>query len=169
MEIWKDINGFSGYQVSSCGRVWSIKRNKMLKPALKSNGYLQVCLYKDGIRNYIGVHRLVAENFIDNPDNLPQVNHIDEDKTNNHVENLEWCSPVYNNTYGTRLARCKETINKNNKLGVGVLVYDLNHNIIGEYKSLGAAARELNIPSATLRQASLRPDATTHNYIIRRI
>ena len=93
MEQWRDIEGFDGlYQVSNQGRVKSLKygKEKILKGVKSCNGYLTVGLCKDGkeVRKYI--HRLVAEAFLPNPQNLPQVNHKDEDKTNNCVENLEW-------------------------------------------------------------------------------
>ena len=67
------------------------------------DGYLIVGLYRDGKCKTVRVHRIVAKAFIDNPHNLPEINHIDEDKTNNHVENLEWCTTAYNLTYGHRL------------------------------------------------------------------
>ena len=108
----RPIQGFSGYSVSQDGRVWSDKRNKWLKPRKSNCGYLTVGLTAHGktYRKYI--HRLVAAAWIQNPNNLPQVNHIDEDKTNNSVDNLEWCSARYNSNYGTRNSRiCKPVVN----------------------------------------------------------
>ena len=105
MEIWKDINGFEGYyQISNYGNVRSLDRfdgirnikGKPIMPVLKYNGYLQVGLRKSGMRKYISVHRLVALHFIDNPENKTQVNHIDCNKQNNHVPNLEWVSSKEN-------------------------------------------------------------------------
>lgn len=88
-EIYKDIKGYEGeYMVSNRGNVYSCKRNIVLKPAI-AKGYLRVGLYQDGVRKYFLVHRLVAEAFIPNPKNLPVINHLDEDKTNNDVSNLE--------------------------------------------------------------------------------
>lgn len=110
MEQWRDIKGFEGYQVSNYGMVKSLKfgKEKILKGKKVSSGYLQVGLWKNGecILEYI--HRLVAEAFIPNPQNLPQVNHKDETPTNNHVENLEWCDARYNLNYGTRNQRSAE-------------------------------------------------------------
>lgn len=102
MEIWKDIAGYEGlYQVSNYGNVrslsWSrrgIVRNLYLKK--QNRGYCHVELAKDGIRKAFTVHRLVAEAFIPNPNNYPTVNHKDEDKTNNAVTNLEWCTHSQN-------------------------------------------------------------------------
>lgn len=102
-ETWKDIQWYDGYQISNLGRVKSFKYNKekILRPK-NVKQYLIVSLCKQGkVKNYL-VHRLVAEAFIPNPQNLPQVNHIDEDKTNNCMDNLEWCDAKYNSNYGTR-------------------------------------------------------------------
>lgn len=101
-ELWKDIGGYEGlYQVSNLGRIWSYKTNKILKGSIDSHGYRQVDFRKDGKRKTILLHRLVAKAFILNPDNLPQVNHKDENPLNNHVNNLEWCTQEYNLSYGT--------------------------------------------------------------------
>lgn len=120
MEVWKDIPGYEGlYQVSNLGGVKSIKRpdaagsrllrEKILKPTIGTRGYLNVGLRKDNMQKKIEVHRLVAMAFIPNPQNLPQVNHKDEDKVNNCVDNLEWCSRSYNVNYGTRNGRMTKT------------------------------------------------------------
>jgi hypothetical protein len=109
MEKWKDIDGFEGlYQVSDLGRVRSSYRNsskglgydKILKTRIKHNGYLSVDLCKDGIKKHYLVHRLVAIAFIDNPLNLPIVNHKDEHKDHCEADNLEWCTQQYNVNYG---------------------------------------------------------------------
>ena len=110
-EVWKDIEGYEGkYQVSDSGRVKSLnyrrsKKEKVIKSWKRKDGYLQVVLCKDGEnKNYL-VHRLVAQNFIPNSENLPEVNHKDEDKSNNAVNNLEWCDCSYNINYGTKKER----------------------------------------------------------------
>ena len=104
-EIWKDIYGYEGrYLVSNIGRIKSIRKGKETIIALHSDsdGYLITHLSKDGKRKNVRVHRVVAEAFIHNPCNLPQINHKDEDKTNNAVWNLEWCDCAYNINYGAR-------------------------------------------------------------------
>ena len=130
-EIWKDIPGFEGwYQASNKGRIKSVNRkvnykNKgpirtslahILNPKLSNKGYLEVVLAVNGKLYYKRVHQLVALTFIDNPNNYPYINHINEIKTDNRVCNLEWCSPKQNNDayYGKKL----------------IGQYDLNDNLI---------------------------------------
>lgn len=102
----KDIQGFEGkYAITMTGRVWSYKSQKFLKPQLsrKKAGYLQVDLYdKEGKKVRLYVHRLVAETYIPNPDDQPQVGHIDENPFNNSWDNLYWTNPMNNNNYGHR-------------------------------------------------------------------
>ena len=101
-QVWKDIKNYEGlYEVSNYGNVRSLKFGKIryLKPANNGNGYNDVILCKNGQKKHFKVHRLVANAFIENPNNYPQINHKDEDKTNNKVENLEWCDNQYNTRY----------------------------------------------------------------------
>ena len=106
----KDIKGYEGlYAVTEDGQIWSYRSKKFLKPNKNTSGYLYVILYKDENKKHYFIHRVVAENFIPNPENLLQVNHIDENKTNNAIENLEWCTPVYNTNYGTRNKRASRS------------------------------------------------------------
>lgn len=108
MEIWKEIEGYEGlYQVSNLGNVKSLNKRKgrILKTIKDHFGYLRVRLSKQGELKNHKIHRLVAETFLDNPNNYKQVNHKDENKTNNKVDNLEWCTPKYNCNYGTRNQR----------------------------------------------------------------
>ena len=102
VEEWRAIEGFENYEISNLGRV---RRIEYVKQREDFNGYPIVNLYRDGKGKTLKVHRLVAKAFIENPNNLPQVNHIDEVKTHNNVTNLEWCSQQYNNSWGTRLDR----------------------------------------------------------------
>ena len=104
-EIWRDIEGYKGkYQVSNMGRVKSLNYNNtgkegIMEPHDNGKGYLRVQLCKDGKGKWYRINRLVAQAFLPNPNNLPEVNHIDKDKTNNKVENLEWCTTQYNVEY----------------------------------------------------------------------
>lgn len=112
---WKSPHGYEGlYLVSNTGLVYSLRRKIILKPD-NVKGYLQVCLYNGGIKQRQKVHRLVAELFIPNPNNLPCVNHKDENKSNNLSENLEWCTVSYNNAYGERTRRSTDTQIQNAK------------------------------------------------------
>lgn len=109
-EIWRDCKGYEGiYQVSNFGRVWSVQKQKYLAQ-YDGSGYLKVDLYaKNGKRKKEYVHRLVALNFIGEPPaDKTHVNHKDENKHNNYVENLEWCDQKYNNNYGTFKDRARE-------------------------------------------------------------
>lgn len=145
MENWKDIKGYEGfYQVSDCGRVRSLERDvfspngtvnrhieeKILVPVLNNKGYSLVNLFKNGKGKLMLVHRLVAMAFIPNPENKSQINHRDEVKTNNVVENLEWCSAQENINYGTRTARavqnCRSFKLENNPRARAVFCVELN-------------------------------------------
>ena len=96
----KPIKGWEDkYLIYSDGRVFSIRNNKFLKPRMFMDGYQRVCLCDDAKRYEYRVHRLVAENFIDNPNDLPQVNHKDFNRSNNYVDNLEWCTNYENVHY----------------------------------------------------------------------
>lgn len=111
MEVWKDIPMYAGiYEVSTLGRVRSKVTGKVSIPIKTESGYLKVAIYLNGRMKSERIHRLVATTFIPNPKNYPQVNHIDEDKTNNRVDNLEWCDSQYNINYGTRTQRAKKAI-----------------------------------------------------------
>lgn len=105
----RDIENYEGlYAITRDGKVWSHRTKKFLSPGKRKDGYLQVGLYKDGKRKNVYIHKLVAEAFLENPENLPFVNHKDECKTNNNVKNLEYCTPKYNCNYGTRNKRITE-------------------------------------------------------------
>jgi len=150
MEHWKDIKGYEGrYQVSDKGRVRSLPCKsstkyygaKVLAQFIGSgHGYMIVNLSRK--THY--VHRLVAEAFIDNPNNYPCINHRDENKRNNNVGNLEWCTYAYNNNYGTRNAR----ISQNE--GRAIVQYDLNGNVIKIWSSAARAAKQYGVKRTTI-------------------
>ena len=106
-----DIKGYESlYAITSCGKVYSYRAKRFLKPGKDKYGYLQVNLCKDGKQKTYRIHRLVAEAYLPNPDNLPQVNHIDENKSNNALPNLEWCTAAYNINYSqAKKVICVET------------------------------------------------------------
>lgn len=121
-EIWKDIEGFEGkYQVSSFGRIKSLYQQNqytiyyketIIKPSFHNQGYLKVTLFNRQSKKICFIHRLVAQAFIPNLDNKPEVNHINEIKSDNRVENLEWCDAKYNSNYGTKIERHRKLISK---------------------------------------------------------
>ena len=100
--FWKVIIGFPNYSVSDDGRVKNNKTDKILTPYPDSNGYLSVCLCRDGERSTKRIHRLVAETFIPNPLGLHEINHKDGNKSNNHKSNLEYCTRSYNMLHSYR-------------------------------------------------------------------
>lgn len=155
-EIWKDIKGYEGlYQVSNLGRVKSFRgsakfgkpKEFILKPSLINSGYHVVTLYYGNQKKHkFQVHRLVAETFIDNPDHLPCVNHKDENKLNNCVSNLEWCTYQYNNNYGTARIRASKTRSK------PIMQMTLEGVHIATYCSSSVAAELLNRSATIVRK-----------------
>lgn len=142
IEEWKDIRGYEGsYQVSNLGRVRSLSRKT--KAGFRKGMILVLMIDKFGYslvnlsRKSYKVHRLVAETFIDNPQGLKCVNHKDENKTNNCVDNLEWCSYEYNNNYGSRNMR----ISQNSSRKKRIVQFDLNGNAIREWESILSASK----------------------------
>lgn len=166
-EIWKDIKGYEGkYQVSSIGRVKSLKRTlspgyygkgrtteeMLLRPFANQQGYLRVQLSKNSQRKKYMVHRLVAEAFIPNPNNYKCINHKDETHTNNNVDNLEWCTHKYNSNYGTLKERLS-AINLNHPAkSKRVEQLDKKGNHIAFFPSVHEAERVYNIKGNDVSQ-----------------
>lgn len=135
-EVWRYVPEYDElYSVSNYGRIYSHITNKILKPKSNGRGYLQVQLTKNKIHKMHFVHRLVAKAFCANPDNLPEVNHKDENILNNEATNLEWCTSQYNLAYGTRVSRIVQHHIK------AVKQLDLNGNTIKIFDSLADAER----------------------------
>ena len=121
-EVWKDIVGYEGrYKVSDKGNVFSVERRdsrgnrcggRILRPSYDQQGYSKVVLYMNGVRKHKRIHRLVAEAFLPNPYSYPEINHRDEVKANNHVENLEWCTREYNVNHGKRTEKVSQKLSK---------------------------------------------------------
>ncbi len=175
-EIWKPIEGYEDYyEVSNLGRVRSLDREYytpnprnpsllmqkyvkgcILKPQGKK--YLQVHLKVSGVRKAFDIHRLVAKAFIPNPDNLPEVNHIDENKHNNRADNLEWVSREGNVKHGTGIQRMGNAHKK------AVIQLDLDGNVIATYPSQREAAKALGIKTTGINHAAKGKCPTYYGY-----
>lgn len=133
------INGYSNYWVSKNGDVFALRyqKNNIIRLLSKTirNGYESINICRENIRTNYYIHRLVAEAFLPNPNNLPQVNHKNEIKTDNRVENLEWCEQIYNLTYGTRIERITFFHSKK------VQQIDMDGDVVCEYNSFMEAER----------------------------
>lgn len=172
-EVWKDIPNFEGYyQVSSTGKVRSLERkfvnkrnqhrtypSKILKPTVMPNGYLQVNLKKQGKTFRRFVHRLVATVFVPNEFGYKTVNHIDENKQNNCISNLEWCSQRYNNNYGTRLKRAIQSRSKR------IALIDKDGDVIATFKNSIVAGTLLKIDSRLIRGVAEGSHRTAGGYM----
>lgn len=148
-EILKDIVGYEGlYKVSNLGYVKGKKG--ILKPYINLRGYYSVCLVKHNKPKTYRLHRIVAQAFIPNPDNKPQVNHIDGDKSNNKAENLEWCTQSENMKHAFRIGLCNNKRNGQGIRAVSVAQLDKDNNIVAIYASQKVAGRINNISPNTI-------------------
>lgn len=174
-EEWKDIEGYEGYyKVSNLGRIKSLPRfrgngNKgyCVKEKIRSagkdkDGYLQVDLFLDKKRKMHKVHRLVAKAFIPNPDNLPSVNHKDEDKSNNVASNLEWCTQQYNINYGN--ANKKRSVSCSFK----VVQFTMDGVKVAEYNSGREAAKAVGAQPADISRSVTGIKPSCKGFIWRR-
>ena len=171
MEEWRDIKGYEGlYQISNLGRVKSLNRviiysdgrnyfykEKILKLRKDTIGYLYAHLCKNNVSKYYSVHRLVAEAFLENPNNYPCINHKDENKEKNNVNNLEWCTYLYNNNYGTRTERIIK--------GKLISIYCLETNKY--YNSIKQASEKLNLDSSHIVKVLKGRQKQTKGYTFR--
>lgn len=160
--VRKPVVGYEGYyEVDQFGRVFSLDRvvtvvdgnrtyekplyGKQMKQSMHDKGYKTVSLTRDGKTKAMFVHRIVAEAFLPNPDNLPMVNHKDEDKTNNFLENLEWCTAAYNRTYGKAVERhAKKLRGRESEKRVAVIQRSLDGGFMNWHSSIKEAAASVN-------------------------
>lgn len=170
IEEWRDAPGFEElYLVSNLGRVKSVERFKRNNAGTQfvnerlrvltpdKDGYLRVCLSKDGLHYLKSVHRLVAEAFIPNPDNLPVINHKNEDKQDNRVENLEWCTVKYNTNYGNGMRKMA--------ISQGRAVLQLyNGHVVEEFYSTQEASRRTGIPQVNIYKVCVGERRTAGGY-----
>lgn len=173
-EIWKDIKGYEGcYKISNTGKVLStertivtkfnnrkhVTRNRLLKPFVNKRGYFIVSLNKNNMKTKYSIHRLVAEAFIPNPSNLPQVNHKDECKSNNCVENLEWCTAKYNVEYSKTLL-CAQAARQRS-----VMQFTKNNQPINVFPSSAEASRMTGVCQSNITLACQGKYKTAGGYI----
>lgn len=162
-EIWKDVVGFEDYyQVSNLGNVRSkdrevntwhgviLKKGRILKQSIGKNGYYSVCLQVQNKKKSYSVHRMVAQAFIQNKDNLPYINHKDENPLNNIASNLEWCTAMYNINYGTCKERRNQTKREMSKLSKVTMQYNLDGTFVKEWKSTKEIERELGFSNQSI-------------------
>lgn len=156
------IKGFENlYMINPSGEIYSMITNKIIKPRKDSGGYLSVSLRKDGKSYQILVHRLVAIQFLDNPKNYRYINHKDEDKTNNNVNNLEWCEASYNSNYNNMITKTNK-LNKGFRIRVTNIVNNISHN----FNTIREAAKELNLSYASLTRVLHTKQLYKHKYIV---
>lgn len=186
-EEWRDIPGYEGlYQVSSLGRVKSLAKpmfygttpnvrnhesamriERIMTPRVKRNGYAQIGLYQDGKAKSYTIHRLVAIVFIPNPNGFPYVNHKDEDRLNNSVDNLEWCTPSYNIHYGTAIKKLSDAKRNHPAMSKPVLQFNLDGTFVAEYPSANEAARMTGIKQGNISSCCNRTTKSTNGFIWR--
>lgn len=162
-EVWKDIEGYEGlYQVSNFGRVKSlvyvtrcsqVKREKVLKTAI-NRGYVYVTLHKDSKQKTVYVHRLVANAFIQNDTGKRCVNHINGNKQDNIVSNLEWCTHSENTVHAWDTGLQNRERKKNNLKSMGVAQYSLDFQLIEVFPSMREAERRTGIHSAAISRST---------------
>lgn len=157
MENWKDAVGYEGlYKVSDIGNVMSVRTGKLLKTKKNNRGYIQVHMFINK-KDYMQlIHRVVGKAFIDNPDNLPQINHKDEDKNNNSVENLEWCTNIYNRRYGTGCQRSTEH-HDYKKISIlnskPIMQFSKKGQLLNTFYGVKEAERQTNICESNIRKS----------------
>lgn len=152
VEEWKDIIGYEGiYKISNLGKIIRIKGTKIRPMKIWNNGrYMEVRLSKEGKATHFTLHRLLAIHFIPNPNNLPSVNHKDENKLNNSINNLEWCTQEYNTNYGSGISRRVQSRLLSKAGRKPIVVLDETSEMKTVYQTVKDCVDTLHISSATI-------------------
>lgn len=162
-EQWKPVNGYTRYEVSSTGNVRNIHTKQMKAQRITKTGYLITDLKENGKKHTAYIHRLVAEAFVENAFSFPCVNHIDENKQNNHADNLEWCTVTYNNAYGTHNQKIKKT--KTERYGKRIAQIDIDAGcVLCVYPSIVAAAKSMQTTHQAIMWALKAANHTASGY-----
>lgn len=166
-EVFLSVPGYVGlYEVSNLGNVMSLRSGKLLKQSKNRDGYRIVSLTKDGKSKGFGVHRLVAMTFLPNPLGLPEVNHKDETRDNNVLENLEWCSRKYNRNYGGYRERMSKAIKNNPPHHRSISAYDkTSKKFYKSWDTIKEAEEELGLSRGTIGKALAGITKTSGGYI----
>lgn len=171
------VDGFPDYVVETDGRIFSKKTNKYLKPGINSNGYLSVELFNNGESKRLLIHRIVAKAYIPNPNSFPQINHKDENRSNNDVSNLEWCTPKYNMNYGegakTRHLKIdytkpiyKEVAIKNGKaVSRPVMQFTKTGEFVARFDSIADATRSLGVKYSHIADCANGKRTSSNGYV----
>lgn len=181
--IRKQVVGYEGlYEVDQFGRVYGIDRiktvvdngriyekhiaGKQMKQSTHTKGYKTVSLTKNGSTKTMFVHRIVAEAFLPNPNNLPMVNHKDEDKTNNFIDNLEWCTASYNRTYGKAIERqAKKMRGRESNKKIAIIQKNMNGEFLDWFDSLTKAAENVNGSTSAISVVCKGKRKTAYGYL----
>jgi hypothetical protein len=175
MEIFKDIEGYEGlYQVSNYGNIKSLgngnannpnwNKERILKYSKNTNKYCSIVLSKNGVSKTKTIHRLVAKAFLLNPQNKSQINHIDCNKENNTISNLEWCTSSENNFHRYANGLHFQLKGKDNKLSTAVIQYDLDGNFIKEWESQNEVRRQLGFKQGQISECCHNKRVTANGY-----
>ncbi len=161
-EVWKIMKEHSNYEVSNLGKIKNKTTGRIRKTSINNKGYEQFIVYIDKKPKTFYVHRVVANNFLENFNNLPEVNHKDENKLNNCVDNLEWCDGCYNLHYGTRIERI---INKKKPLYIKIIQKDKNKNIIKIWENIDEIVCNNNYHRSNIYKCCQGKLKTAYGYI----
>jgi len=160
-EIWKTMKEHNNYEVSNFGKIRNKKTKRILKTSISNKGYERFIVYIEKKPRMFYVHRVVANNFIDNKNKFEQINHKDENKLNNKTENLEWCNNKYNSNYGTKIERILKTKWDTFKT---IIQKDKNDNIIKIWENIIVIQKETKYKKANIYKCCERKYKYAYGY-----